>query len=105
MSEYLIEVKDLCKKFPIKGGLLGREIGAVNAVNNVSFKIKKGETLGLVGESGCGKTTLGRSLLRLIEPSSGEILFNGQNIVNYSPAEMRAIRRKMQIIFMSCLML
>lgn len=99
MSEYLIEVKDLCKKFPIKGGLFGREVGAVNAVNNVSFKIKKGETLGLVGESGCGKTTLGRSLLRLIEPSSGEILFNGQNIVNYSPSEMRAIRRKMQIIF------
>lgn len=99
MSEYLIEVKDLCKKFPIKGGLFGREVGAVNAVNNVSFKIKKGETLGLVGESGCGKTTLGRSILRLIEPSSGEIIFNGQNIVNYTPAEMRAVRRKMQIIF------
>ena len=99
MSEYLIEVKDLCKKFPIKGGLFGREVGAVNAVNNVSFKIKKGETLGLVGESGCGKTTLGRSILRLIEPSSGEILFNGQNIINYTPSEMRAIRRKMQIIF------
>ena len=99
MSEYLIEVKDLCKTFPIKGGLFGREVGAVKAVNNVSFKIKKGETLGLVGESGCGKTTLGRSILRLIEPSSGEIIFNGQNIVNYSPAEMRAVRRKMQIIF------
>jgi oligopeptide/dipeptide ABC transporter ATP-binding protein len=99
MSEYLLEVKNLCKRFPIKGGLLGREIGAVNAVNNVSFKIKKGETLGLVGESGCGKTTLGRSILRLIEPSEGEILFNGQNIVNYSSEEMRAIRRKMQIIF------
>lgn len=99
MSEYLIEVNNLCKKFPIKGGLLGREVGAVNAVNNVSFKIKKGETLGLVGESGCGKTTLGRSLLRLIEPTSGEVLFNGQNIVNYSASEMRAIRRKMQIIF------
>lgn len=99
MSEYLIEVKNLCKKFPIKGGLFGREVGAVNAVNDVSFKIKKGETLGLVGESGCGKTTLGRSILRLVEPSSGEIIFNGQNIVNYSPAEMRAVRRKMQIIF------
>jgi oligopeptide/dipeptide ABC transporter ATP-binding protein len=99
MSEYLIEVKDLCKKFPIKGGLFGREVGAVNAVNNVSFKIKKGETLGLVGESGCGKTTLGRSILRLIEPTSGEIIFNGQNIVNFTPAEMRATRRKMQIIF------
>lgn len=99
MSEYLIEVNNLTKRFPIKGGLLGREIGAVNAVNNVSFKIRKGETLGLVGESGCGKTTLGRSILRLIEPTSGEILFNGKNIVNYSAAEMRAIRRKMQIIF------
>ncbi len=99
MSEYLIEVKNLCKKFPIKGGLFGREIGAVNAVNNVSFKIKKGETLGLVGESGCGKTTLGRSILRLIEPSSGEIIFNGKNIIDYTPAEMRAVRRKMQIIF------
>ncbi len=99
MSEYLLEVKNLCKTFPIKGGLFGREVGAVNAVNNVSFKIKKGETLGLVGESGCGKTTLGRSILRLIEPTSGEILFNGKNIVNYSAAEMRAVRRKMQIIF------
>jgi oligopeptide/dipeptide ABC transporter ATP-binding protein len=99
MSEYLIEVNNLCKRFPIKGGLLGREVGAVNAVNSVSFKIKKGETLGLVGESGCGKTTLGRSILRLIEPSSGEIIFNGKNILDYGAAEMRAIRRKMQIIF------
>lgn len=99
MSEYLLEVKNLCKTFPIKGGLLGREVGAVKAVNNISFKIKKGETLGLVGESGCGKTTLGRSILRLIEPTSGEILFNGKNIVDYSTSEMRAIRRKMQIIF------
>lgn len=99
MSEYLIEVNNLCKRFPIKGGLLGREVGAVNAVNSVSFKIKKGETLGLVGESGCGKTTLGRSILRLIEPSSGEIIFNGKNILDYDAAEMRAIRRKMQIIF------
>jgi oligopeptide/dipeptide ABC transporter ATP-binding protein len=99
MSEYLLEVKNLCKTFPIKGGLLGREVGAVRAVNDVSFRIKKGETLGLVGESGCGKTTLGRSILRLIEPTSGEILFNGKNIVDYSASEMRAIRRKMQIIF------
>jgi len=99
MSEYLLEVKNLGKRFPIKGGLFGREVGAVNAVNNVSFKIKRGETLGLVGESGCGKTTLGRSILRLIEPTSGEIIFNGQNILNYSADEMRAIRRKMQIIF------
>ena len=99
MSEYLLEVKNLTKVFPIKGGLLGREVGAVKAVNDVSFRIKKGETLGLVGESGCGKTTLGRSILRLIEPTSGEILFDGKNIVNSTPSEMRAIRRKMQIIF------
>ena len=99
MSEYLLEVKNLSKVFPIKGGLLGREVGAVKAVNDVSFRIKRGETLGLVGESGCGKTTLGRSILRLIEPTSGEILFDGKNIVNSTPSEMRAIRRKMQIIF------
>ncbi len=99
MSEYLLEVKNLSKVFPIKGGLLGREIGAVKAVNDVSFKIKKGETLGLVGESGCGKTTLGRSILRLIEPTAGEVLFDGKNIVDFSPSEMRTIRRKMQIIF------
>jgi len=98
-SEYLLEIKNLTKRFPIRGGLLGREVGAVKAVNNVSFKIKKGETLGLVGESGCGKTTLGRSILRLIEPTSGEILFNGENIVDYDFNRMRAMRRKMQIIF------
>ena len=99
MSENLIEVKNLCKRFPIKGGLLGREVGAVNAVNNISFSIKKGETLGLVGESGCGKTTLGRSILRLIEPTSGEVRFNGKDILKFNKNEMRAMRRKMQIIF------
>jgi len=99
MSEYLLEVNGLTKRFPIKGGLLGREVGAVNAVNNVSFKIKRGETLGLVGESGCGKTTLGRSLLRLIEPSAGQVLFGGQDITRFDALQMREIRRKMQIIF------
>ena len=99
MSDYLIEVKNLTKRFPIKGGFFGREVGAVKAVNDVSFKIKKGETLGLVGESGCGKTTLGRSILRLIEPTQGEVLFNGEDIVNYTPEKMREMRRKMQIIF------
>ena len=98
-SEYLLEVNNLTKRFPIKGGLFGREVGAVKAVNNVSFKIKKGETLGLVGESGCGKTTLGRCILRLIEPSSGEIFYNGRNILDFGHKEMREMRRKIQIIF------
>ena len=98
-SDYLLEVNNLTKRFPIKGGIFGREVGSVKAVNNVSFKIKRGETLGLVGESGCGKTTLGRSILRLIEPTSGEIIFNGKNILDYNSNEMRDIRRKMQIIF------
>lgn len=99
MSEFHLEVRNLQKRFPIKGGLFGREVGAVNAVNNVSFKIKRGETLGLVGESGCGKTTLGRSLLRLIEPTGGEVLFNGEDITKFDQDRMRALRRKMQIIF------
>lgn len=99
MSDYLLEVKNLTKKFPIRGGLFGKEVGSVSAVNNVSFKIRRGETLGLVGESGCGKTTLGRSLLRLIEPSGGEVLFRGEDIVKYDADKMRAVRRKMQIIF------
>ncbi len=99
MSEYLLEVKNLYKKFPIKGGLFGKEVGAVNAVNNISFNIRRGETLGLVGESGCGKTTLGRSILRLIEPTAGEVIFNGQNIIDLDARQMREMRRKMQIIF------
>lgn len=99
MSEYLLEVNNLTKKFPIKGGIFGREVGAVYASNDVSFKIKKGETLGLVGESGCGKTTLGRSILRLIEPTAGQVIFNGKDITKMDAAEMREMRRKMQIIF------
>lgn len=99
MSDIILDVKNLTKRFPIKGGLFGREVGAVKAVNNISFSIKRGETLGLVGESGCGKTTLGRSLLRLIEPTSGEVYFNGTNIVDLNSTEMREMRRKMQIIF------
>ncbi|MBT7610393.1 MAG: ABC transporter ATP-binding protein [Bacteriovoracaceae bacterium] len=99
MSEYLLDVRNLKKRFPINGGLLGREVGAVSAVNNVSFKIKRGETLGLVGESGCGKTTLGRSILRLIEPTGGEIIFDGEDIRTFDAQRMRALRRRMQIIF------
>ena len=99
MSEYLLEVNNLTKEFPIRGGVLGRQIGSVKAVNDVSFKIKRGETLGLVGESGCGKTTLGRSILRLIEPSAGEIIFDGVDLMKLKAQELKAMRRRIQIIF------
>ncbi len=99
MSEILLSVKNLTKRFPIKGGILNREIGSVQAVTEVSFDIKKGETLGLVGESGCGKSTLGRSILRLIEPTAGQIIYGGRDITKISQDEMRKLRRKMQIIF------
>lgn len=99
MSEYLVELRGVSKRFPVRGGLLNRKTGHVCAVNDVTLKIKRGETLGLVGESGCGKTTLGRSILRLIEPSEGEVLFNGENILNYDQRQMRNMRRKMQIVF------
>ena len=99
MSEYLLEVNNLTKEFPIRGGVLGRQIGSVKAVNDVSFKIKRGQTLGLVGESGCGKTTLGRSILRLIEPSAGEIIFDGVDLMKLKAQELKAMRRRIQIIF------
>lgn len=99
MSEDLIVVKNLKKYFPIKKGLFSKTVGNVKAVDDVSFTIKKGETLGLVGESGCGKSTLGRTILRLLEPSGGSVIFNGTDIASLSKSELRKIRREIQIIF------
>ena len=95
----LLEVQGLRKHFPIKGGLLGRTVARVHAVDGVSFTMRHGETLGLVGESGCGKSTLGRTMLRLYEPTAGSVRFDGVDLVTLTPAELRAKRRDMQIIF------
>jgi oligopeptide transport system ATP-binding protein len=99
MSEYLVEVRDLKKHFPVRGGIFSRVRASVKAVDGVSFGIYPGETLGLVGESGCGKTTTGRCILRLLEPTSGEVVFAGQDILQFSRSEMRRLRKEMQIIF------
>jgi len=99
MNAPLLQVKNLVKHFPIKGGLLQREVGRVHAVDGLSFDLSAGETLGVVGESGCGKSTMGRCLLRLIEPTSGEVWFEGKNVTALGKNDLRAMARDMQIIF------
>jgi oligopeptide transport system ATP-binding protein len=98
-SEPLLRVNELVKNFAVKGGVLGRTVDQVHAVDHVSFEIAAGETLGLVGESGCGKSTTGRCILRLIEPTSGEVWFSGQNVAELDGRALGALRRDMQIIF------
>jgi oligopeptide/dipeptide ABC transporter ATP-binding protein len=95
----LVEIRDLKKHFPVSEGLFSRSKGAVKAVDGVTLSVEEGETLGIVGESGCGKSTLGRAILRLIEPTSGEVNFQGKNLLALSQRELRETRRQMQIIF------
>ena len=95
----LLEVTDLVKNYPVHSGVLRRQVGTVHAVDGVSFSLGVGETLGLVGESGCGKSTVARSVLRLVEPTSGSIRVDGRDITRLSKAELRPIRRSMQIVF------
>ena len=96
----VLEVRNLCKYFPIKAGLFSRVVGHVHAVENVSFTLKRGTTMGLVGESGCGKTTVGKTLLNLTPKTSGEVIFNGNvRLDELSGRELRAFRPKIQIIF------
>jgi oligopeptide transport system ATP-binding protein len=95
----ILDVNDLYKWFPVKGGLLGRTVGQIRAVDGVTFQVNRGETLGVVGESGCGKTTLGRSVIRLTEPTKGKVVFDGQDVTHIKRRKMKGLRSKMQIVF------
>jgi len=100
VNAVILEVRNLVKHFPVSGGgLLGRSVGMIRAVDGVSFSIRKGETLGLVGESGCGKTTTGRCILQLERPTAGEVIFEGRDLTRLSLDELRPVRRKIQVIF------
>lgn len=98
-DDIILEVKDLVKHFPMGGGFFGQNQQVVHAVNGINFKVKKGETLGIVGESGCGKSTAGRTIIRLYEPTSGQIFFEGQDVTKASGNDLLNLRRKMQMIF------
>ncbi|MGM0834732.1 MAG: ABC transporter ATP-binding protein [Bacillota bacterium] len=99
MTELLLQVENLKKHFPINGGIFGKKVGEVKAVDGVSFYVKKGETLGIVGESGCGKSTTGRLLLRLLDPTEGKVTFENKDVTTLSKEELRKVRREMQMIF------
>jgi oligopeptide/dipeptide ABC transporter ATP-binding protein len=99
MAETLLEVRDLKKYFPIRRGVFQRTVGQVRAVDGISFTVRQGETLGVVGESGCGKSTMGRTILRLLEPTGGRATFAGKDLFALSKSEMRAMRRELQMVF------